>query len=114
AIDREGFRHFTGEHDASAQCRAIDHVRFLERFERHDVAFDLVQLRRTHFSSRAADARIEAEFRQALLQRHLAAFETRANVTALAGALAFVTAGRGFAEAATDTTANALDRVLGT
>src|SRR5690606_28466487 len=61
-----------------------------------------------------ADARVETELRQALLQRHLTTLETGADVTTLASLRTFVTAGRSFTQATAATATNALLGVFGT
>src|SRR5690606_30703027 len=103
-----------GQHDLGAFDGAVDDVGLLKRSQAHDITLDLRQLRGTHLGSSGADARIEAKLRQTLLQRHLTTLETGADVTALASLLTFVTAGRGFTQAATDTTTNTLLGVFGT
>src|SRR5690606_3018488 len=108
AFDGPGLVDLTGKHDFGARDAAVDDVGLLERSQVDDITGNLRQLRGTNLGSGGADAGIEAELRQTLLQRHLTTLETGADVTTLAGFLTFVTAGRGFTQAATDTATNAL------
>src|SRR5690606_5613791 len=90
------------------------HVRFLQAVQIHHVAVHTGQFGQTHFRSAHGFARGEAELRQTTLQRHLTTLETGLDGAARTGSLAFMTMTAGLAEAAADTTAEALGGRTGT
>ena len=105
ALESHRTTHLTGQHDFHTLHVVVDDVGVFEALQGYDVALDLGQLGRAHFSAIHGFQRNEAELRQTAVQRLLAAFETGSDLAAGAGSLTLVTTATGLAETATDTTA---------
>src|SRR5688500_10181762 len=101
------------EDHLGGQSFARNQARRLQRGEVDLGCLERLQVADAHFGNIVAGGRIEAALRQAPMQRHLSALEADLVEAAGAGALALVTAARGFAPAGADAAADAVAVLLG-
>src|SRR5688572_14552499 len=97
SLDRHGASHGAGQDDTRTLGLLRNQVGGFQACKVDGVALDFCKLGQAHFSNQWRNFRAEADFRQAALQRHLAAFETNLVVAALARALALDAAAAGLA-----------------
>ncbi|MNE01880.1 hypothetical protein D3C80_943330 [compost metagenome] len=103
-----------GQHDFHTLHVLVNHVGILQSLQSDDIAFHLGQFGSAHFSAIHGFQGDEAELRQTAVQRLLAAFEARGNLTAGAGGQTFVATAAGLTKTATDTTARTVLLATGT
>src|SRR5690554_4802260 len=107
-FDSHGAGQLTREKHFGALDVGADQTGLAQRSQIDDITLYRIQLAKTDLGTDHGDTGGEAELREALLERHLATLETRANTASGTRFLTLVAVAAGLAETTADTATEAL------